>query len=192
MIVTHNITAVPVGVDTVRLYKSSMPAGIYVYEQGISVSPGQTSITFDGTVGYYYKFSFYDSVLLLESSLSVSYYYIVDAANTYLCNVYDYIHDGNEFVDGVTVTITVQGVGVASPLDESVVMEPIIVTSGDPAKGWSAGYWCASLYRSSVLLPSGTTYLIKRQGTKFKDAKVVVVPDLSTVPYVDLDPPTPA
>lgn len=189
MAVTHNITPVPSGVDTVRLYKSLYADSNYVYEQSLSVAVGATSITFNASGGYYYKFTFYDSVTLLESALSASSFYVTDADDLNKCKVYDYISDGKERVNGVVVTILVRGVGIASPSDESVVMEPIVVTSGDPAKGWPTGYWEASLYKSSVLVPTGTPYLIKRVGTKFKDAKVVIVPDLNVVPYVDLVAP---
>ncbi len=191
-IVTHNITAIPVGVDTVKLYRCFIATGIYLYEQSKAVVTGQTSITFDALEGYYYRFSLYDSVSLNESALSLTYIYVPAVGDTDLCRIYDSIIDGYGPVDGAVVTITVQGIGVKSSTGESVVMEPITVTSGDPSKDWLPGYWEITLHRSATLTPAGTPYLIVRKGVKFKDAKVVIIPELTTVRYVDLVSPIPA
>ena len=188
-VVVHNITAIPTGIDYVKLYKCYIATGVYVYEQSVAVVSGQTSITFNATDGYYYKFTLCDSVTLSESILSPSYIYVPSVNDSNLCRVYDTITDGNGPVDGAVVTITVQGIGVKSSSGDSVVMEPITVTSGDPSLDWPSGYWEVTLDRSATLTPVGTPYLIVRKGKKFKDAKLVVIPEITTIRYVDLISP---
>ena len=175
-LIVWTISAIPAGIVFLDMYESNNYFGPYSLLSRHAVTEGQSTIEFNATDTYYYKFKLVNGVGA-ESDFSSIQQYTVD---TTMCTVSGRCVDiTGTGIAGVTVTATLIAQTVVEDQNEQVAGSVQATTN-------SNGEWVLPLLRSSVMADLYSKYIIEFSGSGFTETRTVTIPDAALADYEDL------
>jgi hypothetical protein len=168
--IEKTISAIPEGIVNLHLYESPSISGLYPILVIIPVTVGQTSISFDATDGYFYKFKLEDLEGLLSNFSSI--WQNVTDERTCLISGQCLDPEGTP-VESVTITATLLAQNTLSGADDEIAGTVSSVTD-------NAGIWGLTLLRTSLFTDAQARYRITFSGQGFNKSYTVIVPDTET------------